>query len=122
MEILIVDNAPTINARLKTIISEANNTAIIYQATSYKEAIKLFTESKPHVVVLDIGLPANMSVNLLKEIKAAKGKTAVIVLSIHIDTLTRLKYTSAGADFFLDKYHEFEKITGIINSIATDKS
>ena len=121
MEILIVDNAPIISSRLKAMISDANSTAIIYKAKSYKEAIEFFNESNPDVVVLDIGLPANMSVNLLKEIKAAKSKTAVIVLSIHIDTHTRLKYTSAGADFFLDKYHQFEQITGIINSIANDK-
>jgi DNA-binding NarL/FixJ family response regulator len=123
MEILIVDNSQIINARLKAMISEANSKAIIHQAESYTEAIKLLlTESKPDVVVLDIGLPENMSADLLTLIKILKEETAVIVLSINIDRLTRQKYFAAGADFFLDKYHEFEKIAGIINTIANNKS
>jgi chemotaxis response regulator CheB len=65
MEILIVDNTATINERLKMMISEANSTAIIYQAKSYKEAIQLFTQKKPAVVVLDSMLPGNRSVSLL---------------------------------------------------------
>ena len=121
MEILIVDNSQMISARLETMISVAISTAIIYQATSYKEAIKFFAEKKIGVLVLDTGLPLNGSVNLLQEIKAKNIQTAVIILSIRIDTLTRQKFAAAGADFFFDKYHEFEKITGVINSIAIDR-
>ena len=121
MKILIVDNSQIINERLKAMISEAYSPAIIYQATSYDEAIKLLlTESKPDVVVLDVGLPANMAADLLTVIKALKNKTVVIVLSMSIDRLTWQKYTTAGADFFLDKYHEFGKVAGIINKISND--
>ena len=119
MKILIVDSTAIINERLKTMISEANSALIIYQAKSYKEAMQLFTQKKPTVVVLDSGLPGNRSAGLLKEIKKVNEKTVVIILSLQINTLTAHKY--ATANFFLDKYHQFEKVAVVINSIITDE-
>ncbi|MDP1843870.1 MAG: response regulator [Sediminibacterium sp.] len=120
MEILIVDSTFIINNRLKLLISEANEQLIIYQAKSYKEAIQLYSEKKPAVVLLDIELPSNKSFHLLKEIKTANQKSIVIILSMEINTLSRYKYLIAGADFFLDKYHEFEKITELIQKISAN--
>jgi hypothetical protein len=37
------------------------------------------------------------------------------------DSEKQLKCNAAGADFILDKYHEFEKIPVVINSIMTHK-
>lgn len=122
MEILIVDSSAQIIERLAEILSEVKNIKTIHRAVSYAQASAFFSAGMPDVVLLDIGLPDNKSVDLIKEIKAANAKTGVIVLSIHIDTLTKEKYTSAGADFFYDKYHEFEKIAGAIDMIAADKN
>ncbi len=123
MKTLIVDSSFIINNRLKSFISEENNQVIIYQAKSYKEAIQFYTEKKPALVVLDSGLPGSGSVNLLEEIKGVDEKTVVIVLSLHSDSLTRQKFIAAN--FFLDKYYEYEKITDIIKNlskIATDEA
>ena len=120
MEILIVDSSFIINSRLKTLISEANNQVIIYQAKSYMEAIQFYTEKKPDVVILDSMLPGNKSVHLLKEIKTANEKSVVIILFMQVNKLERFKDSFAGADFFLDKYHEFEKIPEHINAIEAN--
>ncbi len=121
MEILIVDSSAQIIERLAEIISEVKNIKTIHRAVSYVQAAALLSTAKPDVVVMDTGLPGNKSVDLLKEMKAAIPEMAVIVLSIHIDELTKQKFTSAGADFFFDKYHEFEKVTGTVNTIAANR-
>lgn len=121
MEILIVDSSLQIIKRLEELLSEAKNIKTIHRVVSYAQASAFFNTGIPDVVLLDTGLPGNKSVDLLKEIKAANTKTAVIVLSIHIDELTMKKHISAGADYFLDKYHEFEKIPVIIKNIADNK-
>lgn len=121
MEILIVDSSIQIIERLGELISEEENIKTIYRAVSYKAASELFNETKPDVVLLDIGLPQNKSVDLLKEIKAANNKTVVIVLSIHVDEGTKQKYKSLGIDFFFDKYNDFEKIPAVINNVSKSK-
>lgn len=119
MEILIVDSSIQIIERLAEILSEVKNIKTIHRAASYAQAAELFSKENPDVVLMETGLSDNKSVNLLKEVKATNANIVVIVLSIHVDVLTKQKYISSGADFYLDKYHEFEKIPVIIKTIAT---
>ncbi|PIX10405.1 MAG: hypothetical protein COZ75_01760 [Flavobacteriaceae bacterium CG_4_8_14_3_um_filter_34_10] len=74
----------------------------------------LFKEQLPDIVLLDVSLPK--SLNFLVEIKKMQSKTFVIVLSIQNDLKMDKKYSLRGADFFLDKYYEIEKIPGIIKT------
>jgi len=121
MKVLIVDSSIQIVERLKEMVSEAERLVAIHKAVSYKEATDVFLETKPDVVVLDLGLPANRSFDLIWEMKNASPAATIIILSIHTDIPTQEQCHSLGADFFFDKYNDFEKITGLINTIATNK-
>ncbi|MBL0182253.1 MAG: response regulator [Chitinophagaceae bacterium] len=120
MKILIVDSSAWIPDRIASLLTETEKENTLYKALTYKEAISLFHEAKPAVVILDKSLPDNGSISLLKDIKSAKKETMVIVLSLRIDQNTEQQCKLAGADFFLDKYNEFEKIPPIIDSIESE--
>jgi len=114
MLILIIDSSIQIIERLEEIISEAENITAIHRAVSYAEAKKLFKENKYAAVLLDIDLPENESLKLLTEIKKNGKETCVIILFTHIDNYTQEEYKFLGADFFCDKYYDFEKISGLL--------
>jgi DNA-binding NarL/FixJ family response regulator len=114
MQILIVDRSIRIIERLEEIISEADNITAIHRAISYEEAKKMFKENKYDAVLLDIDLPKNDSLELLREIKKNRKETRVIILFTHIDNYIREQCKFPGADFFLDKYYDFEKISGLL--------
>ncbi|MEP6846681.1 MAG: hypothetical protein ABI861_11780, partial [Panacibacter sp.] len=57
----------------------------------------------------------------LKEIKETGIKTSVIVLSIHIDGAIQEQCKALGADYFFDKYYDFEKIPATLNTTADKK-
>jgi len=117
MKILIIDNSVEMIERLEEIISEAPVSAIIYGALSYEAALKSFKENMPEVVLLDISLSGNRAITILKEIKEIEPATTIIVLSINTDDKLKEQCRILSADFFLDKYYEFEKIPAIINDI-----
>ena len=121
MVVLVVDSSVFIIERWQHILSEAEYITAVYGAVSYKDAARLFKEIKPDVVLLDNGLPGNMSVDLLNEFKATSADTPVIILANSIDHQMQVKYKSLGANFYFDKYNDFEKIPGIINNIVVDK-
>ena len=116
MLILIVDSSILIIERLEEIISEAGNITAIHKAVSSEEAKKLLKENKYDTVILDIDLPGNESLKLLKEIKKPGDGTWVIILFTQIDNYIQKQCKSVGADFFFDKYYEFEKIYGLFCS------
>jgi DNA-binding NtrC family response regulator len=81
-----------------------------------------FNENKTDVVLLDGGLPGNMSVDLVQEIKTVNANTIVIILANNTDYYVQAKYKLYGADFFIDKYHDFEKIEVLIGYIVSKKN
>jgi DNA-binding NarL/FixJ family response regulator len=117
MKILIIDNSVEMIGRLQEIITETLAGAIVYGALSYEAALKSFKENMPEVVLLDISLSGNRAITILKEIKEIEPSTITIVLSINTDDKIKEQCKLLSADFFLDKYYEFEKITAIINAI-----
>ena len=118
MRVLIADNSELIVQRLEELLSESTFILMIDRAFSYEEAQHFFNQNKPDVVVLDINLPGNTSYQLLKEIKEEAPQTVVIVMSIRLEEYILQQCSNLGADFFFDKYHEFENVPLIINSMV----
>jgi DNA-binding NarL/FixJ family response regulator len=118
MRVLIADTSELIIQRLEELLSE-----IIYilgadKATSYEAASQSFIQNEPDVVVMDMNLPDNTSYLLLKEIKERYPGTVVIIMFIDRDEYIMQQFKKLGANFFFDKYHEFENIPEVINAIA----
>jgi DNA-binding NarL/FixJ family response regulator len=121
MLLLIVDSSIQIIERLEELISEEKNITAIHSAVSYEEAKKLFGENKHDAVLLDIDLPANGSLKLLKEIKKTGWKPCLIMLGTHPDDYVHEQYKFLGVDFFFDKYYDFEKINRLLCSVINYK-
>jgi len=115
MQVLIIDNSLPIVQRLHELLSEVSNISELSSATGHDQALQLFMLQKPGIVVLDLHLPENKSYDLLKEIKKVAPKTVLIILSVENDEYTQQQCRMLGADFYFDKYNEFEKIAVVIN-------
>ncbi|MGZ8518327.1 MAG: response regulator [Chitinophagaceae bacterium] len=121
MVVLIVDSSTQVIQRLEELLSGWNFIKAIYTADSPTDARNLFTQYQPSIVLLDINIPENESLDLLAEISAGSCKTSVIVLFLVSNDYINAKYRLLGAGYFLDKYEDFEKIPGIIHGIAREK-
>lgn len=120
MVVLIVDSSTQISQRLEELLSELNFIKSIYTADSHTNARHLFTKYQPRIVLLGINIPENESLKLLAEIAAGSCKTSVIILFLTSNDYINDQYKLLGADYFLDKYEDFEKIPGIIAGIAKE--
>ena len=118
MKIAIFDNSIDIIHRLKELVIEAEPTSTVEYAVDYEVALSILPAFSPNLVVLDISFNNNDPFTLIKEIKTKLKNATVIVLSIHLDEIAKQKCHLLGADYFFDKYHEFEKIPEVINSMA----
>ena len=122
MTVLIIESSVLISGRIKNLLVEKGQEITIYQSIGYKKAVLLLDEIDPDVVLLDMYMPGNMSINLLKNIKENKANTIIMALVNREDHDKQLKCRAVGADLVLDKYHEFEEITGLIESKANEKN
>jgi DNA-binding NarL/FixJ family response regulator len=117
--ILIVDTSTLIIRRLGELVSESSEIEAVDMSISYSDASKKIQGNPPGIVLLDLALPANNSIKLLREIKKENPKIFVIVVSDTPDERIKNQCERAGADYFFDKYNEFEKIPVAIREITS---
>ena len=106
MVISIFDNSIDIINRLKELVAEAEQVSSIQYATNYPDALEMVKSIKPDIILLDSNF---------------HNENPVIVLSIKINEKIQSQCDMLGADYFFDKYYEFDKIPGVINSIDENK-
>ena len=122
LKVVTVDDSPIIAERLQTILDQIEQVAFAGNATNIATALTLIEREHPHVVILDINLEADMprlnGIDLLMMIR----KRFIDVKIIMLTNLTDLQYRTTclflGADYFLDKSNEFEKIADIVGGFT----
>jgi DNA-binding NarL/FixJ family response regulator len=118
IKVLLIDDSHTILHRMQHLLSEIGCVQSIKTADNAFDGWTLFLSNEPEIVLLDIHMPKKNGVELLKEIKQHRSNIHVVMItneSMECYKPTCLKY---GADFYLDKTNDFEKIPAIIENIA----
>jgi DNA-binding NarL/FixJ family response regulator len=115
--IFIVDDSKALRERLVTMLSEIEGIEVIGQASNAADAIAGIQNLKPRVVILDIQMPGGNGIEVLKTIKQNSYAPLVIILTNHPYPQYREKCMALGADYFLDKTRDFDKLTEIFKSL-----
>lgn len=102
-KILIVDDHSVVRRGLMDILQEEVGPGEFGEAANAQEALDHVWRQAWDIVVLDITLPGRSGLGVLKEIKAARPKTPVLVLSMHPEDQYALRALRAGAAGYLTK-------------------
>lgn len=100
-KILVVDDEPTICSMMKVFL-----THIGYQVktvNSGEEAIAIFDEDPPDMVLLDISMPGMRGIDVLQCMKDRKAECGVIMLSAYGDDQTIREALDMGAYCYIQK-------------------
>jgi two-component system KDP operon response regulator KdpE len=98
--VLVIDDEPQIR-RLLRVTLEANGYGVI-DATNGQEGIVQAAQSRPEIILLDLGLPDLDGVEVLKRIREWS-RVPVIILSVRDRENDKIAALDAGADDFVTK-------------------
>ncbi len=128
VKIVTVDDSPIIAERLKEMLGELEGIEYSGNASSIASALDLVRLQRPHVVILDIHLESDMpkanGINLLMDLRRKYADLKIVMLTNLAEDQYRNTCLFLGANHFLDKSHEFDKVVGIIkefNSAPNDE-
>jgi DNA-binding NarL/FixJ family response regulator len=120
-KVIIVDDSPLIATRLRQQISAYPLIEIVDVATNIPAALQLIEKHKPEVVILDIYLkedaPLSSGITLLDTLRKSYPQLQIIMLTNLSGEAYQHKCMELGANFFLDKSSEFEKIPELLLQI-----
>jgi CheY-like chemotaxis protein len=116
--VYIVDDSQAVRERLVGMISEVDGTTLAGATGDPREAVKAIRRLHPDAVILDIRMPGMNGIQVLREIKQGQRAPMVIMLTNYPFEQYRRECAEAGADYFLNKSTEFEKINAILARVV----
>jgi len=81
--VLIIDDHPIVRRGIRGMLEEIAGLRVVAEASSASEARELVREHQPTMATLDISLPDQSGVSLLKPLLAAQPGLKILVLSMH---------------------------------------
>jgi DNA-binding NarL/FixJ family response regulator len=117
MNILVVDDAEAIRARLVSLLNEIAGVRIVGQAASVAEATRELRELKPDAMILDLRLPDGTGLDVLRLLQCERIPTAAIVLTNHPLPQYEKHALAAGAHAFLNKAKDFNKVVDLVRTL-----
>lgn len=116
IKVLIADDVEILRRGLEAVLSQDSEISVVGQAANGKEALELCIKRSPDVVLMDMRMPSFDGEYGTRQIKTHFPNIKVLVLTTFDDSETVQKAVACGADGYILKELENEKI---INAVKT---
>ncbi len=118
--ILLIDDEIISMEALKVIFEQIENTAVVGEATSGKMAKRLIEKSNWHMTFLDINIPGEDVIFLIKYMKRRNPKNRIILLTDYGSYDFVFKALEMGADSYLLKPYKQKDILHLVNMYLSE--
>lgn len=119
VRVLVVDDDADSREMLKFFLE--NHNAQIMTAASATEALAQFSDSKPDLLISDLGMPEMDGYDLIKQIRTFpeedKSRTPAIALTGYVSAEEQKRVEAAGFDIHMAKPVDYNKLLKTINNL-----
>ncbi len=115
--IMIVDDHPMVRDGLSMRISAQADLEVCGVAAGEDEAMELFRQVCPDLVIIDISLKSGDGIELIKRINARNSTVKILVVSAFQESLYAERAMRAGALGYLNKQESNEKLVEAIRTV-----
>jgi DNA-binding NarL/FixJ family response regulator len=117
MKVFIADDSGAVVKRLTDLLEEVPGAQLVGQASDVPEAVEGVQQLRPDVLILDLQMPKGTGLDVLRAIRVDHPHLYVLICTNFPYPQLREECFNAGANFFLDKSAEFEKIPAILREL-----
>ena len=119
---MIADDHPLVREALHRTLDGEEDIEVVAEAGDGEEAVKLASELKPSVAVMDIVMPKLNGIEATRRIKEIAPDTAILILTAYDDDEYVLGLLDAGAAGYLLKSARGRDLVGAIRAIRAGES
>jgi DNA-binding NarL/FixJ family response regulator len=115
--ILIVDDHPLVRESLTTLIKQHPEFVVCGEAATQDEAMAAIEVTSPDLAIVDISLSRGSGLDLVKNVKTRYPDLAIIVLSMHDESIYAERVVRAGARGYVMKKESTRKVIDAIRHV-----
>lgn len=112
--VVIVEDSMVVRRRLERLLAVTAELEVVGFAEDVDGAVALLTAESPDAVVLDLGLRRGSGVEVLLRIQDLTPRPTIVVLTNNPNDEYRRQCLALGADAFLDKSFEFDRVRDVL--------
>jgi len=121
INVMLVDDHAVVRMGFKMLLETSDDIKVIAEAENGEEAIKLYMEHKPNVIVMDITMPGMGGMEAIERILTKESSAKILVLSAHEDSVHPKRVLNAGAMGYVTKRSAAEELIKAIRAVASGK-
>ena len=95
--VLLVDDHALVRRGFRRLLEDDTDIQVVGEGSNGDEALRLTTDLKPHVIVMDAAMPGTGGLEATRKILAKHPKAAIIMLSMHSEETLVRQALNAGA-------------------------
>jgi DNA-binding NarL/FixJ family response regulator len=99
------------------IINEEPDMEIVAEADGHVQLFKCLEETKPDIILLDISMPGEDGLEIVKELKRSHPRIKVLMLSMHPEDRFSVRAIKAGASGYLTKKSAADELVNAIRQV-----
>ncbi len=116
MKLLIVDDSNIIRRKIER-SAHVDNLHVVGTAADGVEAVKLFQQTLPDVVTMDLTMPHMDGIACIEQLVVIKTDVLILVVSALADKATAIEALKKGAHGFLCKPFTEEELNEALNEL-----
>lgn len=117
MRVVIADDSHLMLERLQQMLNLLEQVEVVGVFHNGTDALGALQRLNPDLAILDNKMPGLNGVDIIREIRKENLTMKLMLLTFYSDSHYRVKAIKAGADYFLSKSDDFEKIPEIITEL-----
>ena len=118
IRVLLADDHAMVRAGLKEILADTGDISVVAEATNGHEVMAQVRAHEFDVAVLDMTMPGRSGIELIKQVKEARPKLRILVLTMHKEEQYAVRALKAGASGYLTKESAADQLVAAIRRIG----
>lgn len=119
--ILLVDDDPEVRRGWRMRLALEPDLAVVGEAHNAETALQQAAATHPAVVLLDIKLPGQEGITIIRQLNRAAPGCKVVVVTIYDNPIYRARANEEGAAAFIAKQEPTERLLTIIREVTQPK-
>ncbi len=117
IKIILVDDHAVVRAGFRMLLAAGDSIEVIGEAERGEQAIQLYQELRPDMLVMDLSMPGIGGLETIRRIVQRDGNARILVFSVHHEQVYVSRALNAGAQGYITKNSAPEILSAAIEAI-----